>query len=180
MLNEPINLERIDATRIIDSLYDIFDRDFVSNQTYLANSIYVDPQSNRKDEGKELSFWHLTTRKDYTYEWVNGRKIKIGGERYPDFQRASRLEWIKQILTNHDDDCIKMFFYKEQTGKKPIRLYLWAEDHDFVVILQKLGRSSSFLVTSFYIDQEHKREDYESRYEAYLDNSTGLASYRWF
>ncbi|EGA72390.1 putative RlfB protein, possibly associated with lytic replication [Vibrio sinaloensis DSM 21326] len=180
MLNEPIDLTRIDATRIIDSLYDIFDRDFVSNPTYLANTIYVDPQSERKEQGKELSFWHLTTRKDSTVEWVNGRKVVTEGERYPDFQRASRLEWIKQILTNHDDECIKMFFYKEKAGKKPIRLYLWAEVYDFVVILQKLGNSSSFLVTSFYIDHDRKRRDFQKRYDAYIDNSTGLANYRWF
>ncbi|MCC5486532.1 RlfB protein [Vibrio lentus] len=180
MLNEPIDLTRVDATRIIDSLYDIFDRDFVSNRTYLANSIYVDPQSQRKDEGKELSFWHLTTRKDTYFDWINGKKVKVEGDRYPDFQRASRLEWIKQILTNHDDDCIKMFFYKEQAKKNPIRLYLWAEEHDFVVILQKLGNSSSFLVTSFYVDHNKKRRDFQSRYEAYLDNSTGLANHRWF
>lgn len=180
MLNEPIDLTRIDATRIIDSLYDIFDRDFVSNRTYLANRIYVDPQSQKKDEGKELSFWHLTTRKHVYFDWVNGRKVKVEGDRFPDFERASRLEWIKQILTNHDDDCIKMFFYKEHSKKNQIRLYLWAEEHDFVVILQKLGNSSSFLVTSFYVDHDRKRQDFQSRYEAYLDNSTGLANYRWF
>ena len=42
-------------------------------------------------------------------------------------------------------------------------------DEDFVVILQKLGKSSSFLVTSFYITHADKRWDYQDNYETYYD-----------
>lgn len=74
-----------------------------------------------------------------------------------------------------------MFYRKETKGKKPIRLYLWAYNEDFVVILQKLGRSSSFLVTSFYITHERKRNDFQKYYEEYMSQSNPeLRRCEWF
>ncbi len=180
MLGEIIDLERMDATLIIDSLYDVFHDDFVANRTYLAEQIYIDPQSHRISDGKEQTFWHLTTRQDKYTDWVNGKKVQVTGDRYTDFQRASRLRWVKNIILNHSNPSIKSFFFRETNKKKDIRLYLWAEEEDFVVILQKLGRSSSFLVTSFYITHAHKRTDYLKRYQDYINDTTGLRSYSWF
>jgi len=58
---------------------------------------------------------------------------------------------------------------------------LWLEEHDFVVILQKFGRSSSFLVTSFYIDFDGKRKDYEKRFEIYHNKKDErLNGCEWF
>lgn len=180
MLTLPLALDRIDATKIIDTLYDIFHRDFIAEKTYLAQLIYIDPRRHMKDEGKELDFWHLTTREVKEKVWENNRCVWKVLDRYPDFARASRLEWVKQILTNHDHDCIKMFYHKETNKKRDIRLYLWAYEHDFVVILQKLGRSKSFLVTSFYIDHNGKKQDYNKRYHNYINGLEELKGCEWF
>lgn len=59
-------------------------------------------------------------------------------------------------------------------------MYLWAYDHDFVVILQKLGKSESFLVTSFYITHEGKRVDYDKLYDEYHDPNGELYEYSWW
>ncbi len=180
MLSDPIELNRIDAGEIIEHLYSLFHRDFVANKTYLAKSIYINPRSNRLDEGKELDFWHLTTREEKEKVWENNKPVwKVIG-RYPDFDRASRLEWVKQILTNHDHENIKLFYHRETNKKRNIRLYLWAFEDDFVVILQKLGRSSSFLVTSFYIDHNSKRKDLDSRHQNYINGDPGLFGCEWF
>jgi len=180
MLSEPINLNKIPATEIIDYLYSIFHRDFVANKTYLANAIYINPRSHLKDEGKELDFWHLTSREEKETVWENKRKIiKVIG-RYPDFDRASRLEWVKQILTSHNHQSIKLFYHRETNKKRNIRLYLWAYEHDFVVILQKLGRSDSFLVTSFYIDYDGKKRNYQARYLNYINGDNDLKNCEWF
>lgn len=180
MLSEPIDLSTVDATQIINHLYEFFHRDFISTDTYLAGEIYINPQCDRKTDGKEDTFWHLTTRKEKEFEWVNGRRQVRVLERYPDFRRASRLEWVRQIITNHQDASIKLFYHQETNSKKNIRLYLWAEDEDFVVILQKLGKSSSFLVTSFYVDHQRKKDDYQKRYNNYITNENGLRDYSWF
>ena len=180
MLDNLLELQKVDATEIIDFLYGIFHRDFVANRTLLANDIYINPRSYLKIGDKEQDFWHLTTREEKEKIWVNRKpEWRVIG-RYPDFRRAERLEWVKQILTNHQNPAIKMFYHRENNSKRDIRLYLWAYKHDFVVILQKLGKSSSFLVTSFFVDHEGKRADYEARFEKYTNKNNELGDCEWF
>ena len=59
MLSESLQLNKIEATQLIEYLYRFFHRDFVANKTYLNKTIYIDPRSHHLDEGKELDFWHL-------------------------------------------------------------------------------------------------------------------------
>ncbi|MGC9423606.1 hypothetical protein [Vibrio sp.] len=120
MLPDILNLSKIDATEIIDFLYDLFYRDFIELDTFLAKTIYIDPRSDKKDDGKELSFWHVTTRDEKEKIWVNRKPVWKIIARYPDFDRAARLEWIKLILTNHDHEIIKMFYHKETNKKRNI------------------------------------------------------------
>lgn len=182
MLSSPLDLAKINATQLIDFLYDIFHRDFIEHKTMLAGTIYINPQSNQLDDGKEKVFWHLTTKDEKRWEYdKNGHKTQVNYGRFPDFGRASRLEWVRQILENHDHDEIKCFYHKETTGNKRIRLYLWAFNHDFVVILEKLGKSQAFLVTSFYITHAGKRTDYRRRYEVYYNKTdSNLTDCEWF
>ncbi len=179
MLSEPLLLDRVESTQLFDFLYHFFERDFVHDKTYLANKIYINPRNWRKEDGKEQDFWHLTTRKDVKFIWQNNQRIKKT-ERYPDYKRAKRLEWVKQIITHHNHEQVKLFYHQESNYKKDIRLYLWAYEYDFVVILQKMGKSESFLVTSFYIDYDNKRQTFEQRYQNYLNNVNNLQMLKWF
>jgi len=160
--------ETISLEIIYNNLYTFFKNDFIDNKTFLANTIYIDPKSQNKKDDKEEVFWHIITRED--------KKIK---KRILDFDRAKRIRWIKPIIENHDLKEIKMFYHFESNRK--IRLYLWLENKDFVVILQKLGSKSSYLVTSFYIDQKYKRKTYEKRYENYINKKhPKLIGCEWF
>ena len=175
-----LNLSRIDAASIMNELYQIFHRDFVAQRTQLAGTIWIDPQSHRLEDGKEQTFWHLTSRKD-TYSKKEGGRIVTVTERLPDFRRSERLEWVKLILDNYSDSSVRCFYHQESNAKRDVRLYLWAHQHDFVVILQKLGRSSSFLVTSFHVDHQRKREEYQRRYIGYkAGNQVELNGCEWF
>lgn len=178
MLSTPLNLIFDDG--IYDFLYGFFHRDFVQQRTLLNGAIYINPRSERLEDGKERDFWHLTTRtKDFLVK--EGNRVIPKVERLLDPDRARRIEWVKQIITNHAHARIKLFYHRESNQKRDIRLYLWAFHDDFVVILQKLGRSSSFLVTSFYIDQDAKRKDYEKRYQSYVAGSNvALSGCEWF
>jgi hypothetical protein len=180
MLNNILDLQKIEATEIIDFLYAIFHRDFVANRTLLADEIYVNPRSHLKIDDKEQDFWHLTTREEKEKVWVNNKPEQRVIGRFPDFRRAERLEWVKLILSHHQHADIKMFYHRENNSKRDVRLYLWAYEHDFVVILQKLGKSSSFLVTSFFVDHEGKRADYEARFKSYSNKNNGLENCEWF
>ena len=180
MFEFTLDLEPLNKDEFFDVLYKYFHRDFIENKSYLNKTICIDPQSYKKDGGKEASFWHLTTRTVTSTIKVGNKHIQID-ERLPDYERSERIEWIKEIITNHDHAEVKLFYHIETNSKKDTRLYLWAHRYDFVVILQKLGKSSSFLVTSFYIDQEHKKNTYEVRYKRYQDgNVAGLADCEWF
>lgn len=180
MLSEPLRLNDIGASDLFDFLYEFFHRDFVSNQTYLADSIYINPRSHQKEDGKERDFWHIVT-KNQSVQVRNGRQVCYEKQRLPDYRRAERIEWVKQILVNHSDPAVKLFYHRESNPKRNVRLYLWAHEDDFVVILQKLGRSDSFLVTSFYIDYARKRQEFQDKFERYVSgNSEELTGCEWF
>lgn len=178
MFSEIIDLEDIEVTELFDILYEYFCEDFVDNKTYLNSNIYINPKSYKKEDGKELVFWHLTSR-ETTYTKKDGnRYIKIK-ERLPDYPRSERLPWIKRIIENHTHKEIKIFYYKEKTNN--IRLYLWAYDEDFIVILEKIGKQSSYLVTSFYINKNYNRSIYNKRYENYISRKDeSLKNCEWF
>lgn len=150
----------------IEFLYSIFRNDFIINRCFLADKIYIDPKSHQKRDNKEEIFWHIVTRKQR-------------GRRVVDLARASRIKWVKPIIKNYFHSEIKMFYYFEDNGK--IRLYLWAYNYDFVVILQKLGNSSSYLVTSFYIDNQRKRDVFQKKFEDYINRvDSRLNGCEWF
>lgn len=167
MFNEIIDFNSCcEDSEKINFLYEIFKSDFVDNSIYLNGTIYIDPKTHDKSDEKENIFWHIITRKDR-------------GRRNFDAPRACRIKWIKPIIINYVSEKIKLFYYYEDTGK--IRLYLWAYDNDFVVILQKLGSSSSYLVTSFYIDNRKKKEKFQKKYEDYTNKiDTRLNNCEWF
>jgi hypothetical protein len=175
-----LSLGKVDAGEIVSYLYGIFHRDFVAQRTHLNGTIWIDPQSHRKEEGREQTFWHLTTRTDSYFTREGNRSVRVT-ERLTDFRRSERLEWVKLIIDQHANPQVRAFYHQESNEKKNIRLYLWAHQHDFVVILQKLGRSASFLVTSFYVDHDKKRRDYQRRFDTYQARSNPeLHHCEWF
>ena len=147
MFSAPIDLSVFDTEDdAFDHLYTCFQRDFVKQKTCLCETIYVDP----KGRG------------------VNRNRVVPIKSRPLDPDRASRIDWIRPILLNYKNDDIKLFYRKETKGKKQVRLYLWAHEYDFVVIVQKLGASDAFLVTSFYITETYKRDSYSKWHDEYI------------
>lgn len=181
MLEKVINLAEIDGTEQIEYLYtNFFYPDFVGGNTYLNGNIYIDPITFEKEDGYEKTFWHLTTREHF-YQKKQGKRFINVKKRLPDYGRAERIDWVKKIIENAHDEYIRAFYHIETDGKKELRLYLWLYKQDFVVILQKLGKSSSFLVTSFYIDVPKKRRIYQERYDVYVSRSKEeLQGCEWF
>ena len=62
-----------------------------------------------------------------------------------------------------------------------VTLILWAYNYDFIVIVQKLGKKSSYLITSFYIDKKYNKNIYEKRYNDYINKKDEkLKNCKWF
>jgi len=153
---------------LLESLYGIFKRDFIDTKTYLAGQIYINPLCQGKRNGKEEIFWHIVTRKNLRTK-----------RRELDPERAKRIEWVKKAIENHNHCEIKSFYYYEDNKK--IRFYIWIFRYDFLVILQKLGRSESYIVTSFYIDNNKKRSKLEKKYNDYVAKvDSRLIGCEWF
>jgi len=98
------------------------------------------------EDGKEKVFWHITDKEMHPYS-----------DRLPDIRRAERLNWIRPMIENCNENEIQCFDYTESSGQ--IRAYLWLERYDFIVILGKLPRINYTIITAFYIDFENKRRE---------------------
>lgn len=129
-------------------LYEIFRRDFKDSQpTYRGITVWFFPE---KDAGKELIFWHLTTRDD-----------KESGERLIDFRRSERLPWARPMLVNADAPEVLDWDYEEGDGT--IQTYVWLKDFDYLMILKKYPDGGRRLVTSFWIEYSNMRRKLEKK-----------------
>lgn len=181
LFSSPLNLSTFaQDSKAFDHVYGFFERDFKTQKTHLAKTIYLDPGAQGIQNGRERVFWHITTREEKK-KVKEGNRIVEKKSRPLDRNRASRIQWIRPMLQNHVHGDIKLFYRKESAGKRPIRLYLWAHQRDFVVIVQKLGASRAFLVTTFYITETYKRTSYNKLHKEYTSGTNPvLNGCEWF
>ena len=180
MLPTVLDLSNYKVPDVFDYLYTLFHRDFVAQSVTIGGALYVDPKGQGMRDSKEEVFWHITTR-EVRKKVKRGKHLVEIKSRPFDLERSCRIEWIKPMMRNYNHHSIKLFYRKETRGKKPIRLYLWAHNEDFVVIMQKLGNSSSYLVTSFYITEIYKRQSYQKWYLEYrAGTNSRLSGCEWF
>ena len=151
--------------------YEIFCQDFIQSQCFL-NTILITPKCHNKLQKENLeieeSFWHIISRKNANL-------------RYFDEQRAKRIQWVRRIINDYNKPHIKMFYFYESDGR--IRLYLWLYAHDFVVILEKITtkNNTAFIVTSFYVDNDKKRQSFARKYNDYINRvDLRLMGCEWF
>jgi len=149
-----INLDGL-YEEIIERLYQIFRKDFMEKRAkHLGRNVTFDGVINEFSQGKVEGFWHVITRDDATQS-----------NRLIDYPRAKRLPWAKPLMENPHHDEIKFFFYDESDSRKGIRHYIWLEEYNYVVILQR-KKSYYVWVTAFYVDewkQKYLKRKFEDR-----------------
>jgi hypothetical protein len=137
-----------------DRLYAIFKRDFKDTQlNYEGHAIWFFPDF---DSGKEVIFWHLTSRTD-----------DKTGERLPDFRRSERLPWARPILDNYKKPEILAWDYIE--GNLKIHTYVWLKDYDYLIIMKKYKDGTRRLITSYYVDYNHKKKKLLKKYNKKIE-----------
>jgi hypothetical protein len=150
------NILTLDGTweNTLAKLYSIFDQDFIqAKPTFNGRPIWWDQRilDGRYEEG----FWHIISEKDWKTQ-----------ERIPDFERAKRLPWCAAIITHSIDPAVKFWDYKESDGS--IRTYVWLEQWDYVVILEKrqmrLGEVA-FLITAYHVSGSSSRKKHAMKYD---------------
>ena len=143
-LPSPLNL-RGSYDEDIRELLEVFDRDFINSDNPVVDGRRVivnnKPDPNWQDLQLTYGLTHMITR-------GNGLRVM-------DYDRASKLPWVRAILDNYRQPEVIAFWAENIKG---YRLYLWLEEHDFVVILSPLvGKSASLssesiIVTAYSID----------------------------
>lgn len=137
-------------------LYKVFESDFIQGHPTLDGMpVWWD---NRKIDGEyEEGFWHLITKKDNP----------SAEERLFDNRRAERLSWCAPILLNSTDSAVKIWDYKE--GQRKIRTYVWLEQLDYVVILERRkirnGKTVAVLITAYYVEGESTKRTLGRKYK---------------
>lgn len=143
--------------QVLARLYSIFNRDFRQTSCRFENCPVWWDQRKLDGSPYEEGFWHLITKIDYK------RK-----ERLLDPRRAERLPWCKPTMVNSNAPEVRVWSYEEAKGK--IRTYLWLENWDYVVVLEKRqlrgGRNIAFLITAYYVEGESTRRSLRRKYES--------------
>jgi len=142
------------SIKVIGILYKIFKKDFVQTGCKLkGNPVWWD--RTKAKGNKCVTFWHLITILDETT-----------GSRVLDQPRAERLPWCKPLIENYQDVEIKAWEYRESGGI--IRTYIWLENWDYVVILEKTRMDFGEvyrLITAFHLTYNSNRRSLLSKYK---------------
>lgn len=132
---------------ILSRLYAVFVKDFKeSNTCHHGVKVIYNGTIKPDGLGKEEGFWHVVSRIDDTV-----------GDRLIDYPRAKRLPWAKPLMESHDRSEIKVWQYQEGSADKGVRTYIWLENYDYALILQRKKRVF-YWVTAFYVDSWKKKE----------------------
>lgn len=132
-------------------LYAIFHADFIARKVNHNGFAVIIPKA--KEEGKETTFWHITTREE-----------KKQVERLPDHRRCERLPWLKPMLENSDRVEVLAWEYTEGDGV--IKVYVWLKEYDYVAIMKKLSKGRLILLTAFWVEYESMKRKLIKKYES--------------
>lgn len=113
---------------VLSILYGIFDKDIKQAKRFIQGKPVQDRRILEGEQYEE-GFWHLISKDD--------QKTK---DRLFDPRRAERLPWCGHTITNSDDSAVKVWDFKEANGR--LRTYVWLEDWDYVLILEKRPQKS--------------------------------------
>lgn len=143
---------------VLERLYNIFDTDFKQARLIFRERYVWWDRRILEGEKYEEGFWHLISKKDH-----------IKKDSLFDPRRAERLPWCGPTISNSNEDVVKVWDY--QYANRKIRTYIWLENLDYVIILEKRQHRIGeivFLITAFYVDGDSKRKDLRRKFEKKL------------
>jgi hypothetical protein len=139
------------SDRTYELLYEIFHTNFVASKaSHNGTPVLV---SQTKEEGKEITFWHITTREDKECE-----------QRLPDHRRCERLPWLKPML--EDSDKPDVLAWEHTEGDGVIKVYVWLKEHDYIAIMKKTSKGRLILLTAYWIEYGNIKRKLMKKYEA--------------
>lgn len=132
------------------SLYAVFEHDFVDTEIYFDNcKVYYQKAIDHKTPGQyPHGFTHLITKEN-------------GGQRIIDYDRATKLPWVRAIIEHADDPSVIVLNNQERSAKRGLRevTYLWLEEKDFLVVLSRINHGEydgKIIITAYTITESYK------------------------
>lgn len=116
----------------------------------------VSARFNPQTNGKGFSFWHVIS------------EGPIEADRLPDMERCARIAWIAWLIECCDAGLDGFSWWiSERTTKKGRKenLVLWAEEHDYVVILEP--RPEYVMLVSAYPLHSRRAAKFVSERDSY-------------
>jgi hypothetical protein len=59
---------------------------------------------------------------------------------------------------------LEVLAWDYEEGDLTIKTYVWLKDLDFTVIMKKYPDNKRRLITSFYVNKDYKRKDFQRKY----------------
>lgn len=133
-------------------IYDIYLNTVArANLVFLGLPVKVKYRPNTKNKG--YGFWHLISESP-------SQNNRNENDRIPDFRRCERIKWIAWCIQNAESPG---FSYWENSRGRETHIVIWAENHDFVVILARRCTQDGFkfyLLKTAYPIRERKKQKF--------------------
>jgi hypothetical protein len=120
----------------------------------------VRAQFRPETRGKGFSFWHLISE-------APDRINRNEDDRIPDLDRCARIGWVAWCIENAGEPG---FSWWENQRKRETHVVIWAEAHDFAVVLAKrITREGPryYLLKTAYCLKPHRRAVFAKERDAY-------------
>ena len=129
-----------------------------ANLTFLGAPVRA--QFRPETRGKGFSFWHLISE-------APERSNRNEDDRIPDLARCARLRWVSWCIRNVGQPG---FSWWENQRKRETHVVIWAEAHDFAVVLAKRNTqegTSFYLLKTAYCLKGHRRDSFAKERDAF-------------
>lgn len=121
--------------------------------------VYFMPES----KGRGYGFWHLISE-------APDQRNRDEDERIPDLRRCERIRWVAWCVQQADAGLPGFSWWENERGRET-HVVLWAEQHDFAVVLAKRQTGQGgryYLLKTAYCPREHTRRKFRRERDAWL------------
>jgi hypothetical protein len=145
-----------------DAIYAIYlDTVAHAQLTFLGRPLKV--RFNPETKSKGYGFWHLISEAPEQHN-------RNEDERIPDLRRCERVRWVAWCIANADAGTPGFSWWENERGRET-HVVLWAEQHDFAVVLAKrhpVQGPRFYLLKTAYCLRNRRIEKFRKERDAWL------------
>jgi len=136
----------------LNAAYELFKADFI-NKKPIFRGIRLGLKKHPIYEGKEATFWHLTSEGDDEEN------------RIPDLRRMERIRWTASLINNSEHSYLKVW---ENTRGTKSNILIFHEKEQYLVILRK-GNGYLLPWTAYLVKDKARKKKLLKEYKAYIN-----------